>query len=106
MPSAYKSHFAATSPILAERPTEASDRQASLDALGTERTALGDQLPGCVHLLPDVPQQHAPHPAVPQVVNHPLPVRLLPVGHGLKPRINLAHGLVAQVEQIRVKERE
>src|SRR5262249_33815241 len=83
-----------------------SGRQAPFKALGAKRPWLGDQSSGGVHLLPDVPQQHAPHPAIPQVVDHPLPVRLLPVGYGLKPGVHLAYGLVAQLEQVRVEERE
>src|SRR5436309_13983273 len=52
-------------------------RQPPLEIGGTERAGPGDQAPGCVDLFPDVPQQHAPHPAGLQVVDHTLTIGLL-----------------------------
>jgi hypothetical protein len=55
--------------------------QTAFQARGIERTRLGDQPPRGIHLLPDVPQQHAAHTPFAQVVDHAFVKRLLPVGH-------------------------
>lgn len=81
-------------------------QQPALKVLRPERSGFGDQLAGRVDPLPNVPQQRAAHPALPQVVDHALAVRLLPVGHGFQTRIDLSHGLVAQLEEIGVEGRQ
>src|ERR1051325_11185814 len=43
-------------------------------------------------------------PAVFQIVDHPLPERLLPISDGLEPRVQLTYGFIAQVKQIRIEE--
>jgi hypothetical protein len=75
-----------------------SSRQTPFKVLEAKWPRLGNQLPGGVHLLPHIPQQHAPHSASRQVVDHTLPVRILPVGHGLQPRVHFTYDLVAQLE--------
>src|SRR6185437_4538222 len=75
-----------------------SGRQTALEVSWAEWSRLGDQLPGRIYLLPHIPQQHAAHPAIPQVVDHPFSMQLLPIGHRLQPGVHFAHRLVAQVE--------
>src|SRR5579875_1257968 len=56
--------------------------------------------------FPDVPQQNATHLALAQVVHDALAVRLFPLAHRLKPGVQLADGLVAELEQVGVKGRQ
>jgi nucleotidyltransferase AbiEii toxin of type IV toxin-antitoxin system len=85
---------------------ESLSRQPPLEVGGPERAGRCDEPPGRVHLLPDVPQQHAPHPAASQVIDHTLTVGFFPVRHGLQARVNFTDGFVSQVKKIRVKRRE
>src|SRR2546425_8237337 len=82
------------------------DGQPALQRLRRERPRLRDQRARVVHLAPGVPQQHAAHPAALEVVDHALPERLLPIGHGLEAGVELAYGFVAQLGQGRVEERQ
>src|SRR2546421_910682 len=90
-------------PIIA---TGTSGGQAALQVGGPERAPLRDERPCVVHLSPRVPQQNAPHPAVPQIVDHAFPERFLPIRHRLEPGVQLTHRLIAQVEQVRIEERQ
>jgi len=65
-----------------------------------------DHRRGGLDLAPGVPQQHAAHAALAQVVDHSLPERFLPVFDDLEARIELAHRLVAEVEEVGVEERQ
>ena len=57
--------------------------QSPLEVGRAEWAGLGDEPPGGVHLLPDIPQQHTPYTAVSQIIDHALMVGLLPVGDDL-----------------------
>src|SRR5690242_17102879 len=81
-----------------ELATLISSRQAALEIIRAERPWLGDQLPGGVHLLPDVPQQYPAHSTIPQVVDHTFTMRLLPIGYCLQTGIHFTHRLVAEIE--------
>src|SRR5690242_10936192 len=68
--------------------------------------ARDEQLPGRVELVPDVPEEDAARPAVLDVRDYALPIRLLPVLDGLEARVDRADGLVAEAEEIGVEERQ
>src|SRR3989449_5748680 len=71
-----------------------------------ERPPLRDQGAGVVHLPPRIPQQDTAHPAVLQVVDHAFTIRLLPVGERLEARVGVADGFIAELEEVRVEERQ
>src|SRR5882672_6088174 len=77
-----------------------------LETAGVERPGLGDQCPRGVHLAPGIPQQHAADSAALEVVDHALAERLFPVGERLLARVEVAYRLVAELEEIRIEERE
>src|SRR3954447_862251 len=61
---------------------------------------------GIVDLAPDVPEQEAARaPVLAEVGDRALSERLLPRRDRLEPGVHLAHGLVAEVEQVGVEER-
>src|SRR5256886_7817504 len=80
--------------------------QATLQVGGAERSGLGDERAGVVHLAPGVPQEHSPYPPRLQVVDDALTERGLPVGDGFEARVELPHGFVAELEQVRIEERQ
>src|SRR2546430_9406854 len=63
--------------------------QATLQVGGAERSGLGDERAGVVHLAPGVPQEHSPYPPRLQVVDDALTERGLPVGDGFEARVEL-----------------
>src|SRR5580765_5831778 len=75
-----------------------SDRKSAL--AGT------DELTRVVDLVPDVPKQHAARPAVLDVRDDALAVRLLPVLDRLEPRVDLPDGFVPKVEEVGVEKRQ
>src|SRR5512135_2384506 len=81
-------------------------RQPPFEILDCERTGLGNQLAGGLNLLPHIPQQHASHATVLQVVDDAFFVGSLPVGKSLQVCVHFADGLVSQIEHIGVKERQ
>src|SRR5256885_16449047 len=83
-----------------------SGGQATLQVGGAERSGLGDERAGVVHLAPGVPQEHSPYPPRLQVVADALTERGLPAGDGFEARVELPHGFVAELEQIRIEERQ
>src|SRR5260370_2708793 len=80
--------------------------ETALEGRRPKRSGLRDESARVVHLPPRVPQQDATHATVFQVVDHALAHRLLPVGYGLEPRVQLADRLVAELEQVGVEERQ
>src|SRR5204863_3081839 len=84
----------------------ASGREPALQIGGPERPRLSDERAGVLHLAPGVPEENAAHPARLQVVDHALTKRRLPVGNGFEARVELSHGFVAELEQVRVEERQ
>src|SRR5215210_8346772 len=70
------------------------------------RVGIGDQGPGRIQLVPDVPEERSSHPALPAVREGALAIWLLPLGHNLGPGIDISNRLVAQIEHIRVEEGE
>jgi len=80
--------------------------QPSPEVRGAEGTALGEEPARRIHLAPRVPEQHPPDTTAVEIVDDALAERLLPIAHRLKPRIEVAHRLVPDVEQIRVEERQ
>src|SRR5881628_2814033 len=94
--------------IFAARPSRTGlpSREPPFQLARRERSPLRDQGAGVIHLPPGIPQQHAAHAAALQVVDHAFAKRLLPVGERLEPRVGLADGLIAELEEVRVEERE
>src|SRR2546423_7072094 len=82
---------------------EKSARQAALEV--AVRPRLREERARVVHLAPGIPEQDAAHPAVAQVIDDAFAERDLPVGDGLQTRIDLAHCLVTEVEEVRVEHR-
>src|SRR5450759_5899855 len=81
-----------------------SGGQTSFQTLGMERARLGYHLTGIRHLVPHIPQEHAPHSSVAQVVDDTLlEGLLLPVLHCLQPRVGIADGFITQLKQVRVE---
>src|SRR5712692_2717157 len=76
------------------------------EVLGAKRTGLRDQSARVVHLPPDIPQQHAAHAAVLEVIHDSFAERLLPILDRGEARVEIPDGFVAAVEQVRVEERE
>ena len=65
-----------------------------------------DQVAGGVDLVPHVPEQHAARLAVLDIRDDALAVRLLPVLDDLEPGVDEPDGLVAEVEEVGVEERQ
>src|SRR5690348_4899474 len=82
--------------------------RASLDKRSfSDRLAGAEQLACLVHLVPHVPEEEAARAAgLVDVGDRPLAVRLLPGLDRGKPRVDLADGLVAEVEEIGVEKRQ
>src|SRR5438552_17809474 len=78
--------------------------QATLQVGGAERSGVGDERAGVVPLAPGVPKEPSPYPPRLQVVDDALTERGLPVGDGFEARVELPHGFVAELEQIRIEE--
>src|SRR5437763_16117866 len=83
-----------------------SGGQATLQVGGAERSGLGDERAGVVHLAPGVPQEHSPYPPRLQVVDDALTERGLPDGDGFEARAALPHRFVAELEKARLEERQ
>src|SRR5438067_126955 len=65
-----------------------------------------DQLSRCVHLTPDIPQQHTSNAVIRQVVDHPLMKLLQPILDGFHATVDFANRLVAEIEQVGVEKRQ
>src|SRR5664280_2462873 len=78
-------------------------RCAPRDLPGEERPGRGAEGPCRLHLVPHVPEQHAAHAPVLQVIDDPLAVGDLPVLDRLEAGVHLAHRLVAEVEEVRIE---
>src|SRR5256886_600933 len=83
-----------------------SGRKPAFQIGGAERPRLSDERAGMLHLAPGIPQEHAAHPPRLQVVNDSLTKQGLPVSDGFEARVELPHGFVAELEQVRVEERQ
>src|SRR5207244_5304393 len=80
--------------------------QAASERLWRERTGIRDQGSRRVHLAPRVPEQHAAHATLLEVVDHPLPERLLPLGDRLKAGVYIPDGFITQLKEVGVEEGE
>src|SRR5215212_11012296 len=70
------------------------------------RAGIGDQGPGRIELIPDVPEECSSHPALATVGEDAFEVRLLPLSHHLGSGIDIPYRLIAQIEHVRVEEGE
>src|SRR5262249_58766161 len=78
--------------------------QAAAEIFGAKRAGRGDQGAGVLHLVPGVPEKDSADAAGGEVIDDTLAERRLPVGEGFAARVELADRLVAQLEEVRVKE--
>src|SRR5262249_11261451 len=78
--------------------------QAAAEIFGAKPAGRGDQGAGVLHLVPGVPEKDSADAAGGEVIDDTLAERRLPVGEGFAARVELADGLVAQLEEVRVKE--
>src|SRR3954463_155446 len=63
----------------------------------------GNDLARSIDLSPSVPEQHAPHAAFAQIINHALAINGFPIGHSFQPRVEFADGFVAEVKEVGIE---
>src|SRR3954447_21958931 len=72
---------------------------------GGETAGVLDQLTGGVHFAEQIAHHGAAHAAVVEIVDDASLVFFLPVGKGVESAVDVADGLVAELEQVREEER-